>query len=105
MPSLIVLAGIALATVLIEADSAGSDRWLAQWPRLFGAGPEGARVMMSTIAGSMMSVVGVTFSMMTPITTALVVEADKLAVQQQALLDEAEKRAADALDGIAKEKK
>ncbi|WP_419656642.1 hypothetical protein [Desulfosarcina variabilis] len=43
--------------------------------------------------------------MMTPITTALVVEADKLAVQQQALLDEAEKRAADALDGIAKEKK
>jgi len=63
MPSLIVLVSIALATVLIEADSAGSDRWLAQWPRLFGAGPEGARGMMSTIAGSMMSVVGVTFSM------------------------------------------
>ena len=43
--------------------------------------------------------------MMTPITTAVVAEADKLAVQQQALLDDAEKRAADALDGIAKEKK
>ena len=69
MPSLIVLAGIALATVLIEADSAGSDRWLAQWPRLFGAGPEGARVMMSTIAGSMMSVVGVTFSMILVVLT------------------------------------
>ncbi len=63
VPSLIVLAGIAFAIALIEADSAGSDLWLAQWPRLFGAGAEGARGMMSTIAGSMMSVVGVMFSM------------------------------------------
>jgi len=47
---------------LVEADSTGSDRWLARWPRMFGAGAEGARGMMSTIAGSMMSVVGVTFS-------------------------------------------
>ena len=63
MPSMIVVASIALATVLIEADSAVSNRWLARWPRLFGAGAEGARGMMSTIAGSMMTVVGVTFSM------------------------------------------
>ena len=63
MPSLIVVVSIVFAVVLIEADSAGSDRWLARWPRLFGAGAEGARGMMSTIAGSMMTVVGVTFSM------------------------------------------
>ncbi|WP_020161006.1 DUF2254 domain-containing protein [Methylobacter marinus] len=63
MPSMIVVASIALAAVLIEPDSVVSDRWLAQWPRLFGAGAEGARGMMSTIAGSMMTVVGVTFSM------------------------------------------
>jgi uncharacterized membrane protein len=63
MPSLIVLVSIVFAVVLIETDSAGSDRWLAQWPRLFGAGAQGARDMMSTIAGSMMTVVGVTFSM------------------------------------------
>ncbi len=63
MPSMIVVASIALAAVLIEADSAVSNRWLAHWPRLFGAGAEGARGMMSTIAGSMMTVVGVTFSM------------------------------------------
>jgi uncharacterized membrane protein len=63
MPSLIVVVSIAFAIALIETDSAGSDRWLAQWPRLFGAGAAGARGMMSTIAGSMMSVVGVTFSM------------------------------------------
>ena len=63
MPSLIVMVSIAFAVVLIDAESIGSDRWLARWPRLFGAGAQGARDMMSTIAGSMMTVVGVTFSM------------------------------------------
>jgi uncharacterized membrane protein len=63
MPSLIVVASIVFAAAVIEADSAGSDRWLSQWPRLFGAGAEGARQILSTIAGSMMTVVGVTFSM------------------------------------------
>lgn len=63
VPSLIVLASIVVALALIEADSTGIDRRLARWPRLFGAGAEGARGMMSTIAGSMMTVVGVTFSM------------------------------------------
>ncbi len=63
VPSLIVMFSIGFAAVLIEADYAVSDEWLAQWPRLFGTGAEGARGMMSTIAGSMMTVVGVTFSM------------------------------------------
>ena len=62
-PSLIVMVSIVFAVLLIDADSAGSDRWLAQWPRMFGAGAQGARDMMSTIASSMMTVVGVTFSM------------------------------------------
>lgn len=63
LPSLIVMASIAMAVGFIELDSAVSNEWLAQWPRLFGTGAEGARGMMSTIAGSMMTVVGVTFSM------------------------------------------
>lgn len=63
MPSLIVVASIALAAVLIEIDSVESDRWLANWPRLFGAGADGARQMLSTLAGSMMSVMGITYSM------------------------------------------
>jgi len=63
LPSLIVATSVLLAVALIDADSHESDLWLAQWPRLFGAGAEGARGMLSTIAGSMMSVVGVTFSM------------------------------------------
>jgi len=63
VPSLMVSGSIVLAAALIEIDSAGRDEWFAQWPRLFGAGAEGARGMMSTIASSMMTVVGVTFSM------------------------------------------
>jgi len=63
LPSLIVAASVLIAVALIETDSSLSDRWLAKWPRLFGAGAAGARGMLSTIAGSMISVVGVTFSM------------------------------------------
>jgi uncharacterized membrane protein len=63
VPSLIVAASIVLAVTLIDVNSSGVERWLARWPRLFGAGAEGARGTLSTIAGSMMTVVGVTFSM------------------------------------------
>ena len=69
-PSLIVAASIVLAVALIEVDSTATERWLARWPRMFGAGAEAARGMLSTIAGSMMTVVGVTFSM-TLVTLAL----------------------------------
>jgi len=58
-----VAGSIVFAVVLIETESATSDRWLSQWPRLFGVGAEGARQMLSTLAGSMMTVMGITFSM------------------------------------------
>ena len=70
LPSLIVVFSTVLAVVLIEVDSSGSRNWMADWPRLFGAGAAGARGMLATIAGSMMTVVGVTFSM-TLVTLAL----------------------------------
>ncbi len=63
VPSLIVAGSIVLAIGMIETTSAQLNEALTRWPRLFGAGAEGARSMLSTIAGSMMSVVGVTFSM------------------------------------------
>ena len=63
MPSLIVVVNIVLAMGVIEVDSTGSQPWMADWPRLFGTGAAGTRGMLSTIAGSMMTVVGVTFSM------------------------------------------
>ncbi|MGK2870967.1 MAG: DUF2254 domain-containing protein [Alphaproteobacteria bacterium] len=63
MPSLMVTGSIVFAAAFIEVDSAGSARWLNQWPRLFGTGAEGARQMLATLAGSMISVMGITFSM------------------------------------------
>ncbi|HEX5397620.1 MAG TPA: DUF2254 domain-containing protein [Verrucomicrobiae bacterium] len=63
LPSLIVAGSIAVALALIHVDAAGSQQWMSRWPRLFGASAAGARGMLSTIAGSMMTVVGVTFSM------------------------------------------
>ncbi len=62
-PSLIVVANIVFAEVMLAADYTGIDQWLARWPRLFGAGADGARQMLSTLAGSMMAVMGITFSM------------------------------------------
>lgn len=63
MPSLFVAGSIIFAALMIEADAALSDRWMSQWPRLFGVGAEGARQLLSTLAGSMMTVMGITFSM------------------------------------------
>ena len=63
VPSLLVALSIVVAVALTDVDSAGTRPWMARWPRLFGAGAAGARAMLSTIAGSMMTVVGITFSM------------------------------------------
>lgn len=63
MPFLIVLGSIVYAIVLIQIDYTWGDRWLAQWPRTFGVAAEGARDMLSTLAGSMMTVMGITFAM------------------------------------------
>lgn len=63
VPSLAVVDGIVVALALIEADAVWGDRWLALSPRLFGAEAEGARQMLSTLAGSTMALMGITFSM------------------------------------------
>lgn len=63
VPTLIVAVSITLAVVLIKADFLETEQWLVRWPRLFGAGALAAREMLSTIAGSMMTIAGVTFSM------------------------------------------
>ncbi len=70
LPTLILTGSIILAVGMIETDFTGSKQWAERWPRVFGAGAAGARGMLSTIAGSMMTVVGVTFSM-TLVTLAL----------------------------------
>ena len=63
VPSVILALSIVFALALIEVDSSRSGQWIARWPRMFGVSAAGAQGMLSTIAGSMMTVVGVTFSM------------------------------------------
>jgi uncharacterized membrane protein len=70
LPMLIYAASIVIAVALVEADAGNARGLIDNWPRLFGSGAAGARGMLSTIAGSMMTVVGVTFSM-TLVTLAL----------------------------------
>jgi len=63
VPSLLVAGAIILALVLIELDS--SIEWhdlQKHWPRLFGAGADGSRGMLTAIASSMITVAGVAFS-------------------------------------------
>ena len=63
VPALMVLGAVIIALSLIEADSRLNREMLAEWPRLFGASAEGARNILSAIAGSMITVAGVTFSL------------------------------------------
>jgi len=62
VPSLIVIGFMLLAFALIRVDETLSFDWLDKLSRLFGAGAEGSRGMLSAIATSMITVAGVTFS-------------------------------------------
>jgi uncharacterized membrane protein len=62
VPSIMVLAAVAAAAALIEAEGAFGADLARNWPRLFGAGAEGSREMLSAIATSMITVAGVVFS-------------------------------------------
>lgn len=63
IPTLLVAGAVVLAVGLIEVDSPSNCGRLAErWPRLFGAGAEGSRGLLSAIASSMITVAGVTFS-------------------------------------------
>ena len=62
VPTLIVVSMAALAIGLIELDQQIDPMLRDRWPRLFAAEAEGARAMLSAIAGSMSTVAGVVFS-------------------------------------------
>jgi len=62
VPAVIVCAAVTLAFALIETDRMLAQNVSDSWPRLFGAGAAGSRGMLSTIAGSMITVAGVVFS-------------------------------------------
>ena len=63
MPGLLVCAGIALALGLVELDVVFYEPLRAKgWQALLSAGEEGARGMLAAIAGTMITVAGVAFS-------------------------------------------
>lgn len=62
VPSLLIMGAAALALGLIEIDQRIGGRLRDAWPRLFAAEAEGSRAMLSAIAGSMITVAGVVFS-------------------------------------------
>ena len=62
IPVLMTLAAITLSFVLVTLDEAVREPTLAQVGWLWNGGPEGARALLSTVAGSMITVAGVVFS-------------------------------------------
>ena len=62
LPAVMTLAAIVSAFLTTRIDSALDMAWLDNVSWLHANTPEGARAMLSTIAGSMMTVAGVTFS-------------------------------------------
>ena len=62
IPSILVIASILLAIGMIELDQMMDPGLREKYPRLFAADAEGSRTMLSAIAGSMITVAGVVFS-------------------------------------------
>lgn len=62
VPALMAVGVTGLSFVTIALDEAVSQRLTAEILTMYRGGPEGARTLLSTIAGSMVTIAGVTFS-------------------------------------------
>lgn len=62
VPALMVVAAISLSFVMIALDRLAEDRVIQPLGWIWSGGPEGARGLLSTIAGSMITVASVVFS-------------------------------------------
>jgi uncharacterized membrane protein len=62
VPATIVAGAIGLAASLIAVDSTVDLHAVDRWPLLFGAGADGSRGLLNAVAGSMITVAGVVFS-------------------------------------------
>ena len=63
VPTLMVAGAIGLAFGLVVVDTRIAHAWLLDYPLLFGAGADGARGMLTAIAGSMVTVAALIFSL------------------------------------------
>lgn len=61
VPTLATILAIGLSFMMTRLDSRIGDRWPQTW-WIYAGQPEGARILLSTIAGSMITVAGVVFS-------------------------------------------
>jgi uncharacterized membrane protein len=62
VPSAMAVAAVGLSVAMIQLDEAATASLLDQLSWVYTGGPEGARAVLSTIAASMITVAGVTFS-------------------------------------------
>ena len=62
LPGLIAGAGVAFGLGFVLIDARIGHQWLGRYEWFYGSRPEGARAMLSTIAGSTITVAGVVFS-------------------------------------------
>lgn len=63
IPGMMIISSIILAFFLIEIDSNINKKWIAEYPRIFGLGADGSRGMLTAIAGSMLTVAALAFSL------------------------------------------
>lgn len=63
LPSLMAAAAVALALLAVLLDRSLSDTWLDDASWVYGGGAEGASAVLQTIAGSMITIAGVVFSL------------------------------------------
>lgn len=63
VPSLMAITAMGSAAALVRLDTSLGSDWLRDFGWLYVNQPEGARAVLSTVAGSMITVAGVTFSM------------------------------------------
>ncbi|AMR27480.1 hypothetical protein A0257_10495 [Hymenobacter psoromatis] len=63
VPTLMVIVALLLAYGLVILDLRIGDKWVSDYPLLVGAGADGARGVLTAIAGSMMTVAALIFSL------------------------------------------
>lgn len=63
LPTLMAFAAVALSFVTVAVDREATDHWLRYLDWAYGGGAEGASAVLQTIAGSMITIAGVVFSL------------------------------------------
>ncbi|WP_223648397.1 DUF2254 domain-containing protein [Hymenobacter psoromatis] len=63
VPTIMVIVALGLAYGLVILDLRIGHKWVSDYPLLFGAGADGARGVLTAIAGSMMTVAALIFSL------------------------------------------